>query len=571
MKYQSLEGAGSQRIEIPEINVTKSNGRRRARHFLLEAAGFVGLMVCLLLSVSAVSAKDFYVTPDGNPQGVCTSSPHTPAWFNDSANWGSGTTQIGPGTTVHLCGTFTFAAEATGLTAQGNGASGSPIIILFEGGAILQAPSFGRGAAGIRLDGHSFITVDGQNAGIIQATLSGTAGAACLGGPCSWNDGGTGLSAANTSNVTIQNLMIRDIYLRTSINDTAVDQWSNFSIGANPATNLTINHNVFHDAGDHLATQGNNMVISNNEMYNMDHGFSSGLAGTSYSGAYIFGNHIHDMAAWDSPAGCGGNCPYHHDGLHFFQNPGPGFWDNVFIYNNSFDGSPGNTGPQGWVYLETTCCTSGHVYVFNNTFTSGPQSFPGEMGVYSGASILVANNTVWGGSFANGGVACDIGHGDASIAVWKNTICSGQSVSFNVQPSSSIGGIGAIDFNIVGDGSSSGNQQNYSYQGNNTQSLLIWRTIGLIGASIHDMNSKLVPISSLGLTSDGHLSAGSPAIAAGTNLSSLCTGGAINALCSDKAGNPRPKTGAWDAGAYSSGSAVAQLPAPPSGLTGTGH
>ena len=41
---------------------------------------------------------------------------------------------------------------------------------------------------------------------------------------------------------------------------------------------------------------------------------------------------------------------------------------------------------------------------------------------------------------------------------------------------------------------------------------------------------------------------GSNAAKAGTNLTSLCVGDLI-ALCSDINGNPRPTTGAWDAGA----------------------
>src|SRR5581483_9018250 len=54
-----------------------------------------------------------------------------------------------------------------------------------------------------------------------------------------------------------------------------------------------------------------------------------------------------------------------------------------------------------------------------------------------------------------------------------------------------------------------------------------------------------------GLNSAGVPQAGSAAIGAGANLTSLCTGNLVP-LCSDIAGNPRPSTGAWDAGAYES-------------------
>ena len=400
LKNRTLDAAGRAMLIIEN---TKIHGNKAATTSTLMLNLTLALMIllCNLMAAPAAkaSASNIYIAQSaaGAANGADCADAFAVAFFNNSANWGGGGNQIGAGTTVHLCGTMTFAGGTTGLTAHGSGTSGSPITIVFENGAILQAPNFGDGGAGIRLDGLSFITVDGKNTGIIQATLNGTLGGACLGGLCLGDNGGTGISAANSTNVTIQNLTIQDIYLRTSITDTLVNQFANFSIHANPATNLTINNNIMHDAGNHLATQGNNMVISNNDMYNMDHGLATGLAGTSYSGAYVFGNHIHDMAAWDAPTGCGGNCPYHHDGLHFFQNPGPGYWDGVYIYNNTFDGSPGVTAPTGWIFMEATCCTNGHVYVFNNTLTSGPESFPGEMGIYSGASIVIANNSVWGG------------------------------------------------------------------------------------------------------------------------------------------------------------------------------
>jgi hypothetical protein len=60
------------------------------------------------------------------------------------------------------------------------------------------------------------------------------------------------------------------------------------------------------------------------------------------------------------------------------------------------------------------------------------------------------------------------------------------------------------------------------------------------------------------------LQAGSPAIAAGANLTSLRQ----TFLNSDKNGTARPSTGAWDVGAFSSGSAVTR-PNPPTNVTAT--
>ena len=50
----------------------------------------------------------------------------------DSASrevWGGGSTQIGPGTTAHICGTITGSAGAVAFTFQGSGTSGNPVTL----------------------------------------------------------------------------------------------------------------------------------------------------------------------------------------------------------------------------------------------------------------------------------------------------------------------------------------------------------------------------------------------------------------------------------------------------------
>ena len=94
--------------------------------------------ILLMMFVFAVtvfsSASDIYVaqnTTGGNTGADCADA-HSAAWFNTPANWGSGGNQIGPGTTVHLCGVFTGTAGATMLTIQGSGSNGNPVTIKFE-------------------------------------------------------------------------------------------------------------------------------------------------------------------------------------------------------------------------------------------------------------------------------------------------------------------------------------------------------------------------------------------------------------------------------------------------------
>src|SRR5215472_17868238 len=97
------------------------------------------------MRVSLASATGVFITPDGSAQGACTTSPQPPSFFNNAANWGTGPGQIGPGTTVHLCGTFSAPIGTNILTAQGSGASGNPVTILFESGTVMTSPAFGTG------------------------------------------------------------------------------------------------------------------------------------------------------------------------------------------------------------------------------------------------------------------------------------------------------------------------------------------------------------------------------------------------------------------------------------------
>jgi hypothetical protein len=71
--------------------------------------------------------------------------------------------------------------------------------------------------------------------------------------------------------------------------------------------------------------------------------------------------------------------------------------------------------------------------------------------------------------------------------------------------------------------------------------------------------------STLSLSATFAPSAGSPAIGAGANLSSL----GVGALDTDIAGNVRPSSGTWDAGVYQTGSTSVQRPLPPTALVAT--
>jgi hypothetical protein len=135
------------------------------------------LALLLLCTASAfASASNVYVAQSaaGGGTGVDCANAYAVTFFNTAGNWGAGAAQIGQDTTVHLCGTFTASAGANGyLTFQDSGASGHPITLLWETGAVVQSAYFGTGGA-VSTNGKTYLVIDGGTNGVIQNTANGT-------------------------------------------------------------------------------------------------------------------------------------------------------------------------------------------------------------------------------------------------------------------------------------------------------------------------------------------------------------------------------------------------------------
>lgn len=548
----------------------------------------VGIVAMLFLAAKTGTAKDFYIAQKaaGANTGTNCANAHSVAWFNSAGNWGSAATQISPGTTAHLCGTFTFPAGTPGLTVQGSGTAGNPITVYFESGASLQSPYFLNGGAGsgggINVEGKSYITVDGgrpcgwnpstQSAqgscnGIIEDTQQGTT--------LTYAQSTLGVEATCSSNVIIQNLGILNMYVRTSSTDSrpmATDKAFMTSIhwdsveGGCTTTNLTIRNNMMSNAGWHMTGKGNNIFIYNNDISYMDHGIASGLNTQQYSGLYVHDNHFHDMANWDDSTGANAN---HHDSIHLWGTSGSGGWANTYIYNNTFNGNAGSTvspsaGPNAHIYFEYTV---GPHYIFNNIFTTVPgTSFPSEIGAFSGVGVTVANNTMYGygaeGCKNNGATGFTT---QADNLLIKNNIFADQYWTAVLKPGVTIIPDG-LDYNVYGNtGADCGQGYTFSIAGvADTNSLATWQS-HLPAGSGQDAHARQGIKSALNLDSKGSPQTGSLAVGAGTNLTSLCTG-TLAALCMDIRGVARPSTGPWDAGAFSTAAGSSLIPSAPTNL-----
>ena len=167
----------------------------------------------LALVCAAARANDIYVAQaaTGSNTGQSCADAHDYAFFNSSGNWGLRANQIGPGTTVHLCGTFTAEPGSSGyLTFQGSGSEGSPVTLRFESGALLQCAYWGPNGA-IFSSGRSYLVVDGGANGVIQATDNGTS----LGN----QRDGKGVFLTMCDNCEVKNLSIANIYVHSSAAD----------------------------------------------------------------------------------------------------------------------------------------------------------------------------------------------------------------------------------------------------------------------------------------------------------------------------------------------------------------
>lgn len=551
--------------------------------------------ICLVAISSAFgSAANIYITQNGSPSGTCTTSVQTPAFFNNAANWGSGASQIGPGTTVLLCGTFTFATGASGLVVQGSGTSTNPVTIQFDTGAILQSSAFGgfgsSYGAGIVINGFNYITVNGQNTGMIQNTLNGTPGQSCLSGTCSVQQSSLGLYIHNTTGVEVKNLTVRNIYMVMNAEQKGGGggaAWESADIYTDgPNTSLTIDGNTLNDAHvgawvsfDHGSTTAN---IYNNTIAH--HGWqisaANGSSCSSSASINIYNNDISNWSDWNA----GGAASYHTDGIiEYTRSTGctaPTF--NPQIYNNYFHGDlDGGTGA-GTAHIYCSNDTGGSTSFANSTCTAFNNIIDEstEGNTNCAAAVWVAgqgaqfyNNTLIGPSTCTKGSSYGFVFGASTEAILKNNIIVSMARNYgDPGPYGNVATeIAASDHNVFYNCTGGGNCWSFG-QGN-------WSTLAAWSAARgKDTNSSAAnPL----LTGNYTLGTGSPAIGLGNDmdvalgLNPCCQSITIpqaniglNALAYDKTLSARTTSGNWNSGAYEgSGSGVA----PPTNLAATAH
>jgi len=388
-------------------------------------------LTCVVLAAGCCRASKVYIAQNaaGGDTGADCANAHSVFWFDTRSNWGSLTGSIGPGTTVHLCGTISSA-----LTIRGSGSNGRPITILFENSAIMSAPNWGAKGSAITSKGNSYITIDGGSNGTIQATSNGTGLATSV------DD--TGVSLYHCSNCIVRNLTVANMYVHTY---TPADEngLNTGGIYVADGSNVSIYNNIVHDMKwcvfYSFSLPGNsNLTIYGNTVYNCDHGIAvgSGSPNATLAGASVYGNTIHDGYLWDDNANAN-----HHDGVHVWAVHSDAALTGLQIYGNYIYGNWGHN-LNAFVFMEANrggmennslafnnllvdsttlphygcgylCATADSVGIYNNTIVgSNPKSGLG-ISIY-GTSDRVENNIV--GNMLH--VAWTSGSATKSLATW---------------------------------------------------------------------------------------------------------------------------------------------------------
>lgn len=542
-----------------------------------EACRTISLLVFLMGMVAldfVGSFSNVFVSQAGagTQDGSTCGNAKPASFFNNSANWGAGGAQIGSDTVVHLCGTIT-----TTLAFQGSGTSGHPITLFFEPGAKISQTFCGNGGSGtcLYIGAAAWITVDGGTDcgssvilspstpesncnGIIEATANATG---------QNQSSNPGILAQQSDHIEMKNLLIRNIYRRTSLTDNGGGTWGGsdntlpFALNANPATNFHFHHSTVHDGNWLLEfiTCGsaplNNIEVDHSYFYNDNHGVAGAVCSQTANRFLIHDNHFGTQANWSPPC-CTLDYGYHHDGIHWYATTNAGLMTNLLVYNNLFNEDWSHNSTTAFVYTEGQNSPGFTEYLWNNVAVMDNNTNMG-----NGAFVLVVgangtakmwNNTTSGGVLQGGPTAKTQGsHTDYRNNV---TVTTGNGFGALFTYDTSQTDL-FFDYNI--------------WQNSNVQPFCRLVGSNCNGANYTDFKALLTAgsgqdshgqlVSNAGLNPDGTpIAGGVTATAIGANLTPLCTGDFVS-LCSDTSNGgmrtptARPAGGPWTPGAYNSG------------------
>ncbi len=540
------------RTGAPASGETRRRGSL-ARIMSKVSAGAFGLLMAVAglelgSSVARASATTIYIaqTAAGSANGSSCANAYAVTFFNTSSNWGSSASQIGPGTTVHLCGTFNGSANSTEFTFQGSGTASQPITMLFESGAQLNAPYWSGSSGAINTNGHSFLVINGGTNGIIQNTANGD--------QLANRSISILIYAGSCQNCTIQNLNLANDYVAVQNQSTLGGPSTQMNAIYFSGSNWTINNNIIHDCGWCLynvyGNGDNNIQVYNNNIYNWDHAYMFATAGPNQASNFFFyNNQVHDNVNWETPG-----CIYHLDGIHFFGTAGSSM-SGQYVYNNYFYGNLSGGCSSGFIFMEggsSTPSNASNTYIWNNIFdASGADGVNpnGWVGVFSGVSgtTQLYNNYIAGPSSSDTTNCYNVG--SVNNLVFENNAAYHCTLGNNI---GSLTGTATVDYNFY-DHPCNGTNNCFIYNSSFMGSFAAWKTAS--GFDAHSITTASDAAAML--NPDGSPQPGSPLLNAGANWTTMATGSLASLGWDTTKGGtraallqrPAPMTG-WTIGAY---------------------
>lgn len=480
-------------------------------------------------------AEEFYVSQSGSGSktGLDLSNAAPVSWLNSSANWATGSGKISPGDTVNLSGTIT-----TPLQIAGDGTSGSPITIRFMPNAKLSAPYWDSTGA-ISASNLNYVTIDGGENGRIEATANGTS-------RTYKQDPTFGVSITNAIGVTVKNLTVAGLYVRTPNSSDSRDD-SKAIVVSGSVSNILIQNCVVSDSKYGIvvaftSSASSGIGIQENKLIRTSTGIVVGSGGSSAraSNVTVVANEISGCYAWDGswtpPPGDG---HHHSDGIHLWAVHTGSSISNCVVSRNRIGPDMGGF-ITGWVFTEGPIS---NLKVVNNLFTSDANSAPtnGFVAIKgnSASPTLIANNTF---TVGGKGTAVYVASSAAGSVTLKNNISKNASAAVYLPRQS----LASANGNLW-----SGTTAPRFYVDGVGRSWTDWKAMGFDSSGRTDD-----PIINL-LT--GEIGGLSPAIDAALDLSTQFT--------DDLLGNQRPQGGAWDIGAIEYTGASSSTPSAPNSLS----
>ena len=385
-------------------------------------------------------------TAQGNDSGNDPANAHSIDWLNDENNWSSSIDAddglIGPGDTVHLCGTI-----STAIMIRGSGMVHYPITIYFEENAKLSSPCFeanpgNHNDGAITLVQQEHVIIDGGENGLIENTDTGTI--------TFFNyyrtnqdennmDGTVGICISESQNIEIKNMHILNLYksISTFLNPSFENRYGDIGAHTNSRGILIHQSDSIHVLNNEITYTGFGVIanVLENENIEIDHNVFSrcsaaivgaGIVNHDNPSLDIHHNYIFDTTDWG-----------YNDGMKFFgTNPDQlDRFKGIKIYNNIIgpDISTENHPATAWIVADQGFLIEPEI--FHNVFIAGPNDYNTGRAIHfievggnyhitntiCPQNSKIYNNTIFSES-PNSAVGIVIGKGAAGHQIYNNII-----------------------------------------------------------------------------------------------------------------------------------------------------